>query len=239
MSLLLALFLSGTPAAHAQVDGSTATHAAVWLKQGASLLYYDDAGTLSQEIGLGVLEDSSGSRINARETRGGASSLGHFAWTVERTATWNPQRTKKLESRAVLRFYGGKGLELWSEAEADIPDGGEPLLFSQDEETLLLSRRVQDKWFASVKNYLGNELMQAGPFPSLEMLALTPNGRYALARWSVLDKSSTHTFLDVARKARKDIPSGELSLGLARITNDGQVFSGKKMIFDFNAEPKP
>ncbi len=213
-----------------------------WARQGSSLVFYDASGELSEEIGLGTWEDSSGSRVNVREILGGASRAGRFAWTLERVTTWTPDRTKFLESRRSLRLLGSNGKELWKNTDADIPEGGEPLAFSTDGESLIFSWRDARGWTASVRSYLGASLMEAGPFARLEMLALTQNGRYALIRWRVPDKSATHTFLDVARRLRVDIPSSELTLGLARITDEGKVYSGKRFVYDFGkaeSEPKP
>ena len=63
-------------------------------------------------------------------------------------------------------------------------------------------------------------------------------GRFALARWNEPDKSATHTFLDIENKTRKDIASGDLTLGQALIDDDGRVYSGKKPIFSFSTPPE-
>ncbi|MBI4375496.1 MAG: hypothetical protein HY549_03510 [Elusimicrobia bacterium] len=207
----------------------------VWLKQSSSLLFYDSSGNLTSEIGLGTWEDSSGSRVRIHEIRGGASANGQFSWTLDRIQIWNPPRTKLLESRRTLRFFGTAGKELWSRSEADVPETGEPLLFSEDGKTVVVALSTEKGWTLSVRNYLGSSLMEAGPFPKLQAMAITRNGRFAMAKWLVPDQSASHTFLDIKTKARKDIPSGELYLGLARIDDTGRIFSGRKMIFDFGA----
>lgn len=207
-----------------------------WVKQTASLLFYDPPGALSLEIGLGASEEAAAGRLSAREISAGASPNGRFAWTLDRTLVWNSERSKLLDSKRLLRFFGSNGKELWSTPEVDAPRGAEPLVFSADGETLVLCLRAGKGWKAEVRNYLGASLLEAGPFPILGMVTLTPNGRYALARWSVPDESATHTFLEVPTKRRKDIPSGELYLGLARITEEGRVYSGKKFVYSFAAD---
>jgi hypothetical protein len=91
-------------------------------------------------------------------------------------------------------------------------------------------------WTASVRDYLGAVLVEAGPLARVESAEITKNGSYATVRWLVPDQNATHTFLDVKNKIRKDIPSGDLYLGKAVITEDGKVLSGKKPVFDFTTE---
>ncbi|MCM2303892.1 MAG: hypothetical protein NDJ72_04270, partial [Elusimicrobia bacterium] len=59
---------------------------------------------------------------------------------------------------------------------------------------------------------------------------------YAVARWGVPDKSDTHSFFDLWTKARKDIETSDLTLGLARIGDDGVVRSGRRDVFSFAAD---
>lgn len=209
----------------------------VWVKQGASLLFYDANGTLAVEIPLLKGETSGGARVTLTETRAGVSPRGRFAWVLERTSVWNIARTKQFEGRAELRFMGGGGQLLWRH-DADAPDGSDPLVFSADGETLALASRDASGWTASARSYLGATLAEAGPFPRLELIALTPNGRYLTARWSVPDESATHTFIEVATRRRVDIASKDLLLGLARIDDDGNVLSGKKSVYGFSS-PQP
>jgi hypothetical protein len=214
------------------------SHAAGWVRQTASLLFFDEAGNLSNEIGLRTDEESSGTRINVHEIRGAASKNGRFAWVLDRTTTWNMSRSKILESRRLLRFYGSTGKELWSSSEADVPENGEPILFSANGETVLVSLRNDRGWTAAVKSYLGSTLIDVGPMPRLQLMTLTENGQYAMVRWLVPDQSATHTFLEIPTKTRHDLPSADLFMGLARITEDGKVYSGKRFVFDFTAIPK-
>lgn len=196
--------------------------AKVWINQASSLLHYDSSGTLSGELPLGRWEEPSGGRVIVHETRGAASRDGRFAWTWEKVA-----------QRSMLRFFGPLGGELWSEESAAAPESGEPLVLSGDGETALLCRRTAAGLTAAVKSYVGNTLWEVGPFPVLHAMELTENGRYALLRWTEPEKTSTHTFLEVPSKKRKDIPSGELLLGQASIDGDGTVRSGRKTVFSF------
>lgn len=209
-----------------------------WVRQSASLLYYDETGALANEIPLRTDEESSGAKVHVREMLGGASGNGRFGWTFERTTTWNADRTKASSSRRLLRFYGSSGKELWSTADADLPENGEPLAFSSDGEKVLVSLRDARGWTVAAKSYMGSTLVDAGPLPRLQLMTLTPNGAYAMIRWIVPDESATHTFIEIATKTRQDVPSSQLTLGLARITEDGKVYSGKRFVFDFAAMPK-
>lgn len=199
-----------------------------WVKQASSLLHYDSSGTLSGEQPLGRWEEPSGARVLVHETRGAASRNGSFAWILE-----------KVDGRAVLRFFGPSGKELWSENGASAPESGEPLVLSANGEVVLFCRRSGSALTAVVRSFVGNTLWEIGPLPALYAMELTNNGRYALLRWTEPDKAATHTFLDINAKARKDIPSGELLLGQASIDEEGVVRSGKKTIFSFAGAAPP
>ena len=202
-----------------------------WARQGSSLLLYGEDGGLIQELPLHSPEDSG---VNSRETIGGASPDARLAWTLDLNLVWTPGRTKLLESRRTFKAYGTAGQELWRDDSVDRPERGEPVQFAADGKTLLLSRRVDAGWVAEARTWMGQPVASIGPFPRLISMALTSNGRYALARWGVPDKSDTHTFLDLATKARKDIPSSDLVLGLARVDDSGAVRSGSKLVYDFS-----
>jgi hypothetical protein len=203
-----------------------------WSRQGNSLLLYGDDGALTQELPLHEA-DESGSGTTSRETLGGVSPDGRMAWTIDRRLVYNQGRTKLLESHRQLRTFGSAGAELWRDEAVDLPERGAPVLFSADGKTLLLSKRGDEGWSAEARTWLGQIVATIGPFPRLISMALTPSGRYALARWGVPDKSDTHTFIDLATKSRRDVPSSELMLGLARIGDDGVVRSGSKIVFSF------
>lgn len=212
-----------------------------WTKQASSLLLYDSSATLVSEIGLGHWEEAVDFRINVLEISGGVSPNKRFAWTLEKNTVWNSSRTKKIESKRLFRFLGSGGVELWRSADIDVSDSEEPVAFSANGELLLACLRLSSSsWSAALKTYVGNTLEEWGPFPVIKKLTLTPNGKYALIRWTVPDQSSTHTFVEIGTKTRKDIDSGDLLLGQARIEDDGKIFTGAKMIFDFAAPvPRP
>lgn len=203
-----------------------------WSLQASSLLLYGDDGALAQELPLRQPDDSG---TVSRETLGGVSPDARIAWTLDRRLVWSPGRTKLLESHRLFRTFGTTGAELWRDEGVDLPERGAPVLFSADGKSLLLSRRSDAGWSAEARTWLGSVVATVGPFPRLITMSLTPSGRYALARWGVPDKSDTHTFLDLATKTRRDVPSSELILGLARIGDDGIVRSGSKVVFAFEA----
>lgn len=207
-----------------------------WTRQANSLLLYGEDGALLQEIPLRRPDDNG---TISNETLGGASPDGRLAWTLERRVVWSPGRTKKLESRRNLKLYGTAGTELWHDDAAEMPERGEPIQFAADGKTVLLARKLDAGWVAEARGWMGAPTATLGPYPRLISMALTPNGRYALARWSVPDQSDTHTFYDLTTKARKDVPSSDLVLGLARIGDDGVVRSGSKTVFDFSASTVP
>jgi hypothetical protein len=200
-----------------------------------SLLYYDADGSLSDEIGLGRWEEASPARVKVKAIEGGTSSDGRFAWTLDKRTTWNSLKTKALESQRLLRFFSPDGKELWSEDGADAPPGSAPLVFSRDGKTCLLALRRASGWYALVKTYLGNTLWEAGPFPKLDSLQISPNGRYGMARWTDPDKTASHSFLDLQAKVRQDVASDRFLLGKTAVDDEGRAFSGSKLVFSFSA----
>ncbi len=203
-----------------------------WSKQGRSLVLYDAEGNLSFEIGL--TRDESG--VVTREVAGEASPDGKAAWTLERKLTWNASHSKMLESRRVLKIHGSSGQILFSDESADWPEKGEPVAFSADSKTVLVACHFGESWSVEARDWTGTSKLRAGPYPRLVSIALAPGGRYAVARWGVPDKSDTHSFLDLWTKARKDIETSDLTLGLARIGDDGIVRSGRREVFSFSAK---
>jgi hypothetical protein len=202
-----------------------------WVRQSSSLLLYGEDGSIVQELSLHNA-DPVGTNIN--ETIGGASPDGRLAWTLERHTVWNPSRTKILQSQRLLKAIGTSGQELWRDDSADNPERGEAIQFSSDGKTILLARHPETGWLTEIRNWMGQPLFVLGPYPKLISMTLTPNGRYALVRWGVQDKSDTHTFVDVLAKKSKDIPSSELVLGIGRIDDQGTVKSGSKTLFTFS-----
>ncbi|MBI4061701.1 MAG: hypothetical protein HY403_09750 [Elusimicrobia bacterium] len=204
-----------------------------WSKQGRSLVLYDAEGSLSFEIGL--LREETGSVT--REVSGGVAPNGEAAWTLERRLTWNPSRGRLLESRRMLKIHGSTGQTLWSDDAADWPEKGEPVAFSDDSKVVLIARHLGESWTVEARDWAGSSKLKAGPFPRLVSVALAPGGRYAVARWGVPDKSDTHSFFDLWTKARKDIETSDLTLGLARLGDDGVVRSGRRDVFAFITAP--
>ncbi len=200
-----------------------------WSKQGRSLVLYDKEGSLSFEIGL--LKEESGAV--SREVQGDVSPDGAAAWTLERKLTWDRPRGKMLESRRGLKIHGSEGQLLWSDDAVDWPEKGDPVVFSNDSKIILIARHLGESWSVEARDWTGGVKIKAGPFPRLISIALAPGGRYAVARWGVPDKSDTHSFLDLWTQARKDIETSELTLGLARIGDDGVVRSGRRDVFSF------
>lgn len=228
---LLALLLAG-PAAAADApalpDMAVSKNTPGWTKQGRSLVLYDQDGTLSSEIGL-VKEDVGAA---TREVAGEPSPDGRAAWTLERKLLWNPPRTKLLESRRSLTVYGSAGQRLWSDDGVDYPEKGDPVLFSADSKVILICVHVGEGWSVEARDWAGNTTMSAGGFARVVSIGLAPGGRYAWIRWGT-EKSDTHTFLDLWTKNRKDVDTSELTLGLARVGDDGVARSGRRAVFSF------
>ncbi|MEK7384139.1 MAG: hypothetical protein AAB262_12750 [Elusimicrobiota bacterium] len=232
LALLLLPAFVGAGDAPVLADMAPTRSSPGWTKQGASLLLYDLDGSLSQELPLRSGEDGG----LPREMRGGTSADGRLAWTLESRQTWNPLKGKTPQTHRLLRLYGSAGQELWKDEGVDLPERGQPLIFSADGQTLLLARRAGDDWSVEARTWMGVLRAGVGPFPRLISMALTPNGRFALARWGVIDKSDTHTFFDITAKKRRDVPSSSLLLGLARIGDDGVARSGSKVVLSFETE---
>jgi hypothetical protein len=234
-----ALFLAAAmalPRAHAEeapvLPDMPVSHSTPgWSKQGKSLVLYDANGELANEIGL--LREDTGPVT--REVQGGVSPDGQAAWTLERKLTWNPYRTKMLESRRTLKIHGTQGQVLWTDDATDWPEKGEPVAFSNDSKVILIACHHGESWSVEARDWTGNTKLRAGPYPRLVSIALAPGGRYAVARWGVPDKSDTHSFLDLWTRVRKDIETSELTLGLARLGDDGVVRSGRRDVFSFSA----
>ncbi len=233
-ALLASAFATEPPALP---DMAPSRNAPGWQRQGNSLLLYDESGELVQEHGLQSSEENAGAKIVVNEVTAGASANGRAAWLLERRIGWNYAKSKMLDSRRRLRVFGASGAELWGDSDADAAEQGDPVALSDDGKTALYATRagVAGSWSLMARDWTGNILMTAGSFPRLMSIALTPNGRFVMARWAVPDKSATHTFLDLKRKLRKDIPSSDMTLGLARVEDDGVVRSGRRVVFELAA----
>lgn len=202
-----------------------------WARQGKSLVLYDAEGSLSNEIPLFREENGP----STREVQGAPSPEGQAAWTLERKLTWDARRVKLLESRRALKIVGMSAQTLWTDEAADWPEKGEPVIFSNDSKTVFYARRTGEAWAVEARDWAGATKLVGGPYAKLISIGLAPGGRYAVARWGVPDKSDTHTFFDLWTKAKKDIETSELTLGLARIGDDGVVRSGRRAVFSFDA----
>ncbi len=233
LSLLAVLLSVGAYAADAPSlpDMPVSRSKPGWSKQGNSLVLYDQEGALAAEIGL-IHEETS---TLTREVKGGPSPDGRAAWTLERKLTWNASRSKMLESRRALKIHGTAGQLLWSDDSVDWPENGDPVVFSNDSKVILIARHQGEAWSVEARDWTGGAMVKAGPFAHVVNISMAPGGRYAIARWAVPDKSDTHAFLDLATKSRKDIETSELTLGLARIGDDGVVRSGRREVFRFDA----
>lgn len=228
--------LSSTPPAAA--EPVEAPHAA-WIKQKVSLLYKNADGGIENELPLTHSEETGAARATVHDVTGEVSANGRFAYVFDKNDVWNTSKTKLLERRRSLRVYGSDGNLLWESPNADAPEGQAPLLFSADGETALVLLRKDKGWAAAVRDYLGATLMEIGPYPKIEAAALTANGRYAMVQWLVPDQDAGHTFVDVKKKARKEMPSSDLYMGQAEIDGEGKVWSNKKVVFDFAAPEAP
>lgn len=201
-----------------------------WTRQGKSLLLYDPEGALISEVGLVVGEEVGG---RVREVVGGTSPDGRAAWTLERRVLWNPNRSKVLESRRSFKLFGSQGQSLWEDDLVEMPETGDPVAFSADGKVVMIARREGEAWTVEARDWAGIPIKNTGGFPKLQAIHLAPAGRFALIRWAVPDRSSTHTFLDLKTGARKDVDSSSLVLGMARIGDDGVARSGMKVVFAF------
>lgn len=235
-TVALLLLLSGAGAtanAPTLPDVPASRNAPGWSRQGRSLLLYGPDGALSDEIGLTREETPT----VTKEVQGGISPDGQAAWTLERQLLWSKGRTRLLESRRRLRVFGRSMTALWTDDAADWPDNGDPIVFSDDSKTCLVARRLGEAWSVEARDWAGGVILKAGPFPRVHSIGLAPAGRFATARWSVPDKSDTHSFLDLKAKLRKDVETSELTLGLARLGDDGVARSGRREVLHFELSP--
>ncbi|MFA6002798.1 MAG: hypothetical protein WC881_01885 [Elusimicrobiota bacterium] len=224
-------------AASAQEGAAIPASQARWLRAPKSLLYYDAAGNLAGEIGLGRWEDTGMARVFTKIIDGGTAADNRFAWTLEKRTSWNTFKTKVLDAQRTLRFFGPAGKELWSEDGPDFIPESAPLVFSQDGETCLIAIKRKEGWFAAVKTYIGNTPWEIGPFPRLDSLQISPNGRYAVIRWNDPEQSSMHSFVEIPGKARQDVPSAQFFLGRATVDDLGRAQAGHKTVFSFAPTP--
>ncbi len=166
-----------------------------WLRMPQSLLYYDADGNLSSEIGLGRWEEASQARIQVKVIDAGTSpttvSPGHStnarSGTASRPRSWNPSGICA-SSRRIARNSGPKTEQLRLRQRA----AG---LFGRRQD--LPACAAASGWLVRAGQDLSREhAVGSRPFPELEALQISPNGRYGLARWDDPDKSASHSFLD-------------------------------------------
>ncbi|MBI5881660.1 MAG: hypothetical protein HZB91_00915 [Elusimicrobia bacterium] len=203
-----------------------------WSKQGSSLVLYDSSGTIVTEIPLASSEETAGPGTRVARTTGGTSADGRFAWTLEKRTTWNSPKTKLIKEDRLLRYHGTSGRELWTQPGADAPPHSDPASLSRSGETVAVAIPNDGGWTVSVRTFVGTPVWETAT-KGLSSIFLNPEGTYALFRWTELDKSATHSFVELATGARKDIPSDEFVLGSASVTADGKVFSGTRLLHDF------
>jgi hypothetical protein len=196
---------------------------------------YDASGSLASEIGLSSVEESSPTRLTVHDILGGAAANGSYAWTLDRKRFFDVSRSKSFGSKRLLTVFGTAGSEIWTSTEADAPLGRDPVIFSDDAQTLLVSYHSGKSWRVSVQGPLGDIRLNLGPFDELDAMDLSPNGRYAMIRWKILEQKATHSFVNIATHARRDVPSFLLHLGRAELKPDGKVFSGDEFVLDLSA----
>lgn len=204
-----------------------------WVKTPASLLLYDSSGTLVNEVGLGTWEEpASEGMVLRRIVRGGISRDGRFAWSWEKAETVKLGRVDKPTTTArLMRYLGTEGQELFRNELADAPQGLEPIVLSDNGERLLLAEHGPDAWILAAYDFTGNRLVDARAKGSIELAELTANGRFALVRWHQLDLPPEYTLLRIEDRMVSDLP-GVRATGISpKLTDDGRVLVGKKVVF--------
>lgn len=210
-----------------------------WVKTASSLLLYDSSGTLVIEVGLGSWEEPAVNGITERRVvRGGISKDGRFAWSWEKTEMVKTGRGDKPQTTArLLRYLGTQGQELFRNELADAPRGLEPASLSDDGERLLLAERGPDAWIVAAYDFTGTRLVDARGKGLVEIAQLTRNGRFALVRWHQLDQPPTYTLLRVEARAAALLPAIRATGTTPKLTDDGKVLVGGKVVFPSAATP--
>ncbi len=245
MSLLLAALLALPCLAQDELliqDTTTATDATLpppvegrsgWVKAKASLLLYDSSGTLVNEVGLGTWEEAASNGAGQRKVvQGGVSTDGRFAWSWEKVETFKIGKSDRaLTTARLLRYLGTEGQELFRNELADAPKGLDPVSLSNDGEWILLTERGPDAWIIAAYDFMGNRLVDAHGKGSVELAQLTPNGQFALVRWHQLDLPPEYTLVKVGERAATGLPSPKAPGTAPKLTDDGRVLVGVKVIF--------
>lgn len=233
------LLLAAALAAAAEPADLPRARSQGWRAAPASLLRFDAAGELADELGLGSwTEPLGGERYRRRTARGGVSADGRFAWRWEKEETLRRGRvdTVLLSSRT-LEYLGTEGQVLWTAPLADAPEGLPPLFQSADGERALVLERTTETWSAGAVDFTGARALTLALGERVAYAALTPSGRYAQLDWSRRDGPLLHTFLDLGTGERADIPAAETELGKAELGDDGVARSGGRVLHRFGAAP--
>jgi len=199
-----------------------------WVKTPSSLLLFDSSGTLVSEIGLGAFEEPAGTdTVARRKVRAGVSADGRFAWSFEKKETVRPGKSDKpLTTTRLFIYWGTEGRELFRNELADAPPGLEPAALSADGERLLVAERAPDGWIVAAYDFTGDRMVDARGKGALELAQITPDGRFALVRWHLLDERPRYVFLRVHDRESEALKTRET----ARLLNDGRVMAGAKVL---------
>jgi len=203
-----------------------------WRQSGASLVLFDAQGAPLDEIGLGEFrEELRGGLIQRSSLKGGASADGRFAWRWKKTQTVRPGRADRvLGSTVSLSYLGSNGEPLWSSDSADAPAGIEPVIQSGDGETALVVSKSSWGWSAACLSYAGTRVAEVAAAQRIERVALSRNGKFALALSGPIDAPLSYTFIDVSSGTRKSLRAVEAPFGIFAIENDGAVLSSSSTV---------
>ncbi len=202
--------------------------AAGWVLKPASLLLFDSSGTLVTEIGLGQWKDESSRSVHA--ARAGVSKDSRFAWAWEKSDSqgWGAPAHSRL-----LRYFGTDGGELWRSESADEPKGLAPALLNESGDRLLVAERSPDGWSLSAYDWTGTRLVGARAPGQLELMLLSPLGRFAVGRWKSIDLPPVYRFFDLDKRRVSDGPVDKRPNGPLRVDDAGQVWAGEQPFFRF------
>lgn len=206
-----------------------------WAAAPASLLLLGDAGEIVNEIGLGEWIESLDQEFLRRRTMlGGISTDGRFAWHWQKVETIRRGSVDTvISSTTTLVYLGTAGQLLWSNGRADAPPGLSPVILDESGETAFVLERSSGGNRAAAYTFTGNEIYAIETSGRLEAAGLTRNGRYAHVLWGPIGEPLIHTFLDLKRKARIDLPAAETGPGEAAVLESGVVRSGDRVLHRF------
>ena len=132
--------------------------------------------------------------------------------------------------KRALVVLGPDGTRLWRDDRAGAPQGLEPVLMSDDGETLLVSRGEDGVWGVSAVTAHGRPLLSLGPLARLERMALTGDGRFAMVLGTPPGGVATYTLLDLRTRRRRDLPAAEAGPARPRLTEEGRLMAGSKTV---------